>query len=242
MKTKLEIVLDEYEDLMAGQVNYFLYCLLNLSMKADGTAMLSARITVKGEEKNIEDVATVAKTNDYQYCIVPKGDEFLEPIIKGIALVHPEMKVNIMAMDSNGLTPLAVNDEVPEGKTRVITLDVPEVNKDRYDTINQAIDTFYDKCKVDMEGYKQKYAVKLATTIEGMDKDTAEGAKETFDDITKDYAEKRDNLRDKKKAEADDAYQHYTTQHEEQKAKKQEEELATNKKAGMSMNILNNED
>jgi len=212
MKTKIEFVIDEYDGLMAGQVNYLLFRLLNISIKADGTALLAVRVTTKGVEQDIEDVAKVEKTNDFQYCIVPNKDEYLEPIVKGVITVHPEMKVNIMGMDNKGLTPL-VYDEIPNDKLRVITLDVPEVNKDRYDVINQAIDTFYDKCKVDMEEFKQQYAIKLAIVIEEMhmDKDAAEGAKETFDDITKDYSEKRNRIRDKKKEEAEEAYQHYTT-------------------------------
>lgn len=241
MMTKLETVLSEYESLMAGQVNYLLYCLLNIPIKADGTALLSARIMVRGEEKNIEDVATVTKTNDYQYCIIPKQGEYMEAIIKGIALPHPELKANLMGIDEKGLSPL-VDDEIPQDKLRVVTLDVPEVNKDRYDAITKAIDTFYDKCKVDMEDYKQQYTIKLASTIEGIDKEMADSAKENFDNTTKDYAEKRDKLRDMKKTEADEAYQHYTARKEEEKAKKQEEELATNKNAGLSMNIFNNED
>lgn len=241
MKTKIETVIDEYEDLLSGQVNYFLFRLFNICLKADGTALLAVKVTVKGEEKNIEDVAEVGKNDDYQYCIIPNDEDYFKPITKAIFMIHPELKMKIMAMDENGLTPLS-DDEIPKDKLKVIVATLPDVDKDRHDVIVDAINTFYDECKVNMENYKQKYTVKLSTTIEGMDNDVVDSAKDDFDKITKDYTQKRDSIRDKKKKEADDAYQCYLSQQEAQDAKKKEEELATNKEAGLNLNMFSNED
>ena len=46
-------------------------------------------------EKNLENVASVAKKDDYSFYIVPNYDEDMQSICEGVAMVHPEFKQKI---------------------------------------------------------------------------------------------------------------------------------------------------
>lgn len=77
-----------YEKLK-GYVAMMNFRFINLCVKADPVALIPVTVNIEGDEKTLEQVAMTAQKDDYRFWIVPKYDEDMESICKGIAKVHP---------------------------------------------------------------------------------------------------------------------------------------------------------
>lgn len=69
---------------------------------------------------------------------------------KGVLREHPELKPAIMTIEQDKLVEIDESDE-REDIQKLVVFTVPEVDEDRHDVLLQGVDTFYDKCKADME-------------------------------------------------------------------------------------------
>lgn len=241
MKTKSELIIQEYDNLESGQVILFLYRLKNLCLDADGSILLSAEVEHEGEVYNIEDVAQVSNPNDEQFCIIPKEENFITPIIKAIAKTHPELKLEVKALTEKGFEDLGSKNLTDEYMP-VILATVPPVNKLRHDVVKDAIDAFYNECKGSMDAHKAEYSQRLALAVASLDPETANERKESFDNTTKTYVDTREDMKERHIKALEAAYARYQGIKVKSDALAKEEADAKSKEVTQKMDIFNQED
>lgn len=192
-----------YEKLK-GYVAMMNFRFINLCVKADPVALIPVTVNIEGDEKTLEQVAMTAQKDDYRFWIVPKYDEDMESICKGIAKVHPEFKQEEGSFKVDGLGENGKAHDV-----RYIELTMPEVNQKRYDAMKDAVDVIYQECKTLMEAAVSKSKAEIAFLSIGEPKDDIDGINDAVDKLDKDCKEQRDKLRNKKLKEIEDAYKEW---------------------------------
>ena len=236
MKLNIELIQDEYDHTLSRRVSLLMFCYLNLCTKAEPAALLSVPVTMGGKSYGLEEVAEVMLLNKDQFILVPKKNAYISVILRGLMKEHPEFKNEIKAFDGEKLlNPDDVEDENP---ILLILSTIPEVNKDRYDALLRAVDIFYDKCKVEMEKYKANYTAQLVQALENNTSENPDEAKDKLEQTNDTYTKMRDELKEKKIKEVEDAYQRYLAKETEEENLRKEEEEARGEKAGFSLNML----
>ena len=177
--------IESVEKKMAGYHALLSYRYSNLCVKADPTSLLSVTLVMGSTEKDIEEVAEVAKPkDDYHLIVIPKMQDFI--------------------MDING----DGNDQ-----HRFLLYEMPEVDKDRRDFLNQAVDSLYDECKARIEAVTNDQKMTFAEFLSGK----PEELKEANDQLNKshdDYMAKIQSLLNLKRQEIEEGYQRYLIKHE----------------------------
>ena len=90
---------------------------------------------------------------------------------------------------------------------------MPEVDKDRRDFLNQAVDSLYDECKARIEAVTNDQKMTFAEFLSGK----PEELKEANDQLNKshdDYMAKIQSLLNLKRQEIEEGYQRYLIKHE----------------------------
>lgn len=144
---------NDFQQNLNGNVGFLLYCFMNLCVKAEGAAFLSSEFVLGGQVVPIEDLGNVSIPDKSRLCVVPKEEEYIPLIIQGVLQEHPELRPAVMTVDQGKLVEVDETDEQEDQEEvqKLVVFTVPEVNEDRYDVLKQGVDTFYEKCKVDME-------------------------------------------------------------------------------------------
>lgn len=150
MNTQVISIQNDFQYDLNGNVSFLFYCFMNLCIKAEPAALLSAEFERDGLTLSLEDMGDVAQPDKYRLCVVPKESEDIPLIIKGVLREHPELKPAIMTIEQDKLVEIDESDE-REDIQKLVVFTVPEVDEDRHDVLLQGVDTFYDKCKADME-------------------------------------------------------------------------------------------
>ena len=182
----------------------FGYQLQNLCVKAEPVALLTIEVNVEGENQKLEDCTTIAKNDDYSFTIVPHYEDDIPALEQGILKAHPEFKLKkkTMTVDSMDLKGNPKEVEVP-----YILATMPDVTDERYDILNESVKLLYDNCKAKMEAAILKSDTKLAGLLVSEGKDTVDEVTDAIDMIKKEWNDKRDQTRDEKLKEIEDAYQ-----------------------------------
>ena len=119
----------------------------NLCAKADGASLMPVTVIADGFECNIEDVAMVAKPNDYQLAVIPTEERYLRDLIEGIFEAHPEFKMKIMVKDKDGVRELDESEtESTEDGEKFLLYTMPDMDKDRRDLLRQGVNGLYEEC------------------------------------------------------------------------------------------------
>lgn len=224
MKYNVKKAISAMQSKLLGHVAVMSYGYCQLCVKADPSSLLSIEIPDGGLLKHIEDVADVylhdEKDDDDKMDIVPKYSDFFFPIISQIHEAHPEFKITIEDGENEGMPEeIDVKQDNDSLDAKYIRLTMPEVNKDRRDILNTAINALNETCKARMTAAQVKCASDIAEllltdTIEAKDE-----AKKLMDETYEQYKDMCNNLTDDKKKEVEDAYQRYLTgQAEKEKA------------------------
>ena len=165
--------IESVEKKMAGYHALLSYRYSNLCVKADPTSLLSVTLVMGSTEKDIEEVAEVAKPkDDYHLIVIPKMQQH-----------------------------------------RFLLYEMPEVDKDRRDFLNQAVDSLYDECKARIEAVTNDQKMTFAEFLSGK----PEELKEANDQLNKshdDYMAKIQSLLNLKRQEIEEGYQRYLIKHE----------------------------
>lgn len=83
MKRAIIKALNEIESQLSGQSAVATYSYMMLCVKAEEMALLPVSINIEGEEKYIEEVASVVKPDDYTFIVIPHFDEDLVAVCQG---------------------------------------------------------------------------------------------------------------------------------------------------------------
>ena len=112
---------------------------MNLCVKAEAASLIPVNVNIFGEDKDIEEVAEVAIQDDYHLAVFPKNDEYIRYITQGVINVHPEFKLSMKTM------------KVGAEERQYLEYEMPEVDKNRYDFLNEAVKSLYDEAKLKID-------------------------------------------------------------------------------------------
>lgn len=204
MKRSIGNELNELYTKLSNLSGMFGYQLQNLCVKAEPVSLLTIEVNVEGENQKLEDCTTVAQNDEYSFMIVPHYEDDIPALEQGILKAHPEFKLKkkTMTVDSMDLKGNPKEVEVP-----YILATMPDVTDERYDILNESVKLLYDNCKAKMEAAILKSDTKLAGLLVGESKDTVDEVTDAIDMIKKEWNDKREQTRDDKLKEIEDAYQ-----------------------------------
>lgn len=230
-------IVNEYtslEEKYTGFVNLLNYRLMNLCIKAEEAALLPIKVNVDGTSANLEDVATLAKKNDYEFIVVPNYTDDMNSVAQGIAMIHPEFKQTV---DKWEVESLNQNQEKVMKNVPYILLTMPEVNDDRYNLLKETTDLAYDDCKTRMEAAKVKSTVEIEGLLADMTEDETNEVKDAFKQLSEDWESKREDMYQQKIEEIDEAYNKWLGEMGQQEIARMEQEDAMGTNTVTSMRI-----
>ncbi len=230
-------IVNEYtslEEKYTGFVNLLNYRLMNLCIKAEEAALLPIKVNVDGTSANLENVATLAKKNDYEFIVVPNYTDDMDNVAQGIAMIHPEFKQTV---DKWEVESLNQNQEKVMRNVPYILLTMPEVNDDRYDLLKETTDLAYEDCKTRMEAAKVKSTGEVEGMLADMTEDEANEVKNAFEQLSEDWETKREDMYEAKIEEIDSAYNKWLGEMGQREIARMEQEdaLGTNNVTSMRM-------
>ena len=237
MKRAIINQLGQLSEQLKGYVGALNYRYLNLCVKAEEVSLLPIQVPIEDEFKNLEDVAYAGKRtgDDYSLYIVPKIQDDMRDIQQAVMKFHPEFIQEVQKEKVNA------GEDGGEQEVQLLRLKMPEVNDDRYDLLKQGVDTFYNMCKAEMEQAKMEANIQFATLSVDESPEDIDKLKKGVDETNDMWVKKRDQLRDDKLKEIEDAHNDWLANKQAADQKKQEDEAAKNQNAGSSMR-LNSED
>lgn len=219
MKRAIVNELTQMNDKLQGHVYMMYYGYMNLCIKAEPAALLPVKVKIDNEIRNIEDVASVAKQEgeDYQLAVIPKTEEDIIDIAKGIATSHPEFKQERKTLDI----------EMHDGTHRdvpYLLLVMPEVDNNRYDLLKNMVNMFYDDCKAKMELVFAVSGAKIANLTAGEAPDKIDEIKKAMKDQHEMWEKHRDKLHDDKLKEIEEGHERWLTEKAESKQRESDDD------------------
>jgi ribosome recycling factor len=191
-KTKLNTA----EKKMGSYMSLLNFRYQNLCVKAEPVALIPVDVHVFDQTMNIEEVAEVAVTDDYHLAIIPNNNDYLKPIMEAVTFVHPEFKLSMEKTDVAG------------EEREYLEYEMPEVDKNRRDFLNEAVKSLHDEAKVKIDQVyteeKASYAEMLSQSPEDLDEVNVE-----LERMHDDTLNTIQGLRDDKLEEIEDGYQRY---------------------------------
>lgn len=232
MKRSVINLYNQMQERYSGLVTQMNFRFLNLCVKAEEASLLPVKVNIEGEAQNLEDVATTAKKNDYEFVIVPTYTDDLPHVAQGIAMVHPEFKQSIenMKVDSMNIKQEKVERDIP-----YILLTMPEVDDDRHDFMKETANAVYEDCKVRMEEEKTKAAAQLVPLL--TDDPEADDITRYFDMLAKEWQTKRDNMHKAKIKEIEEAYEKWLSDYAKSQINQMEDEAAHSHMAAKNLKM-----
>jgi len=219
-------IVNEYtslEEKYSGFVNLLNYRLMNLCIKAEEAALLPIKVNVDGTSANLENVATLAKKNDYEFIVVPNYTDDMDSVAQAIAMIHPEFKQTV---DKWEVESVNIDHEKVMKNVPYIQLTMPEVNDDRYDLLKETTDLAYDECKTRMEAVKGKATGELEGLMADLTEDEANEVKKAFERLSEEWESKREGIYQQKIEEIDEAYNKWLGEMGQQEIARMEQEDA----------------
>jgi len=214
MRKSIETLIGEMKTKMSGYVVLLQYWYMNLCVKAEPASLLSVSvIDEEGEESNIEHVVSVSLANDYQFELYPHDQKMTYAISRAIKEAHPEFKIDIRTEDDGNAS------EEDDDQEKVIVCTMPEVNKDRHDTLMDGVGTLYDQCKAKLDANHAIYKARLTTKLVGSSEEDTKEAEDKLEEVYSKHGEIAQQYKENKEKEIEEAYQRYL---DEQTAKQNE--------------------
>lgn len=234
MRKSIETLIDEMKTKMSGYAVLLQYRYMNLCVKAEPAALLSISvIDEEGEESDLESVASACLANDYQFEIYPHESKMVFAISKGIKEAHPEFKIDVKSEENS-------NDS-GEDENKYILCTMPEVNKDRHDTLLDGVNTLYDQCKGKLDTNHTVYKSRLTAKLLGGSEEETKEAEDKLEEVYNKHDEICLQFKSDKIKEIEEAYQRYLTEQANKQAEADEKAAARGENAGQQFNI-NQED
>lgn len=237
MKRSIINQLNQLSDRHQGYVAALNYRYLNLCIKAEEASLLPVQVVIENEVRNIEEVAYAGKKDgdEYSLYVAPKILDDLIPLSEAVLRVHPEFKLEgiretVDAGDGQGAQEVSY-----------LKFTMPEVNDDRYDVLKEGVDTFYNMCKADMTAASAEAEARLA--VLGIDEkpEDLDNLKKAVDEVNEMWAKKRDELRDEKLKEIEEAHAHWQAGLDEVLGKERENDAAHNDYVARSIKLNSEE-
>ena len=188
---------------LQGHVHMMFYGFQNLCVRAEEAALLPISVNIDGQRMNIEDVANIARKDEYSLMLFPKYDDEMVCLAEGVAETHPEFKQNQETLDVDA------DDGSGVHHVNYLLITMPEVDDNRYDLLKKCVKGLYEECKVQMEAAKTYASAKIAALAVDESPENKDLVKKTLEEVDKMWKEKRDEIYDNKLKEIEDGHQRY---------------------------------
>lgn len=226
--------MEDCKQKIGGYIALYTYHLMNLVVKADPVSLLGVTVKTENGLEDIERVSVVFRLDDFHFAIVPREQENLLAIGKGVMETHPEFKQDVKKIvELNLPSSVSANEE-----DMFILLTMPEVNDDRYDVLKDGVNVLYDGVKIKVDSSLEEYKIKLDEKIISVTDEEKDEAKSALKELTELAEKSIDEYKAKKLAEIEEAHQKYLKERAEEESINKKEEKAHGKNAGMSMKLF----
>ena len=206
MTFEISNIINELQSRLMGYCALLTYRYMNLCVKAEPAALLSAEVNVGGAAYPLEKVASVAIEDNTRYRLYPMDKNLVPEIVKAMKEEHPEFKADI------------------DGETIVFT--VPPVDKDRKDALNDLVDALHKDCESRMKLDFGVSTAKVAVAVAALSKEEQDGAKEDLKKAYDGMVSRSGQLKDNKIKEIEAAYSAWCDEHEKNEEAKEEKARA----------------
>ena len=236
MRKSIETLINEMKTKMSGYAVLLHYRYMNLCVKAEPIALLSITVTDdEGEDNDLEAVASASLANEFQFEIYPKDKKMVFAISKGIKEAHPEFKIEVRSEDGDN----GADDEEQE---KIIVCTMPEVDKDRHDTLMDGVGILYNQCKAKLDANHAIYKSRLTTKMAGSSKEDIKEAEDKVEEIFKMHDDTCLQYKEAKEKEIEEAYQRYLAENKAKQDEADERAAARGENAGQQYRIDQTED
>ena len=186
-------MLHETETQLSGQSAVATYGYMMLCVKAEEIALLPVSINIEGEEKYIEEVASVVKPDDYTFIVIPHFDEDLVAVKSGIHAQYPAFKLEVETKTVD------VYDKNNENKpirvpVKYLKVTMPSVDDDRQKELKEDADKIYEQCKSRMATTCNSAKAKIDILLKNESDDVKNEALDSFAATKKKWTEHRDKV------------------------------------------------
>ncbi len=227
MKRSIEVALIDAQNKMLGHVSNMSYMFCNICVKADPSSLLGVEMSYGGMDKRIEDVADVMVHEDenerHMMNVYPKNSAYFSCLYQGITEAHPEIKITLETAPGA--------DEKDGLDAKYLLLTMPEVDKDRRDLVNTAINALHTECSAKLDAEKVKATAEVGSCTVGSPEEVVKEAKDKLQEIYDTYVEMMEKLYNDKVQEVEEAYKCYVAGNVEGAPIKRDEQ------SGQSMNM-----
>lgn len=207
---------------LTALVTYLEYFIANLCVKSDPMLLLEIKIPISGSDAvNIEEACLVRQPDDKHFILEPFNDQFIPQICKGVILRHPLLEIS-------------QNEKENEDDPVSLLVTVPEMNKNRRDTLKTAIDAKYEEMKVHMQEAEAKASAELTHVASKIKAQELEDTKEALKNLHEDMFGLLDEIKDGYVEYIEKTYQEHELAKE---GKNGAPEEATNPDAGQKMKL-----
>jgi len=218
MKRSTISILDEYNNILTGYVTLYSYRLVNLCIKADPMSLLGVVVSIEDIPMNIDDVAIVAAgDNAFELKVVPKDEDNLLLIGKGIAEEHPEFTQEIDSVT------------IDDVEYRFIKLIMPSVNEDRKKLLMDSVKVLHDECVAKMKASTTLYSGRITLDMMGAAKEEIDNVNTKMQETTDMYNKICEESTATKNKEIEEAYSLYLQNQQAEQAGKSEQAEAEGK-------------
>lgn len=198
MKRSIIKAFEEMESKLSGIVAVATYSYMQLCVKAEEMALLAVSFNIETEEKYIEEVAKVAKPNDYTFIVIPNFDEDMQAIKDGIAKYYPSFK------QETGQKDVEVSDgehDPQQMKVNYLKLTIPPVDDKRLKELKEKVDKIYKECKSQMDHALPLAQAALTSLAQSESQAVKDVVAKSFEDSKKKWEAHRDKIYKDKKNE-----------------------------------------
>ncbi len=229
-------LLKESQQKMSAYAAYMNYQLIHFSVKAEPAALLAVTVQLNNEEFNLEEVADVALASETQFALIPKDQNDLFPICKGVASVHPDYKIEQKSMDDEQDS-TSEESTTEENENQYILCTMPPVNQDRRDAGMDYVKTIYDETLGKIDATQSTYIAKLTKQLSDAQPGELDEAKDELQQQHDQHIDLCKSYREEKEKQIEEAYQQYLQAQSEKESAEQEKHAAHSDKAGKQFSM-----
>lgn len=226
MRENTSVLLEEMRGKMSAYAFQFGYYLSNLPVKAEAAAMLPISVEVDGKKVNLEEVAGAGILDETHFFFYPNEKKLMPNIEEAILKVHPDYKISHQKLEG-----------APEDNDEQIVAEVPPVDKDRHQQMKDAVGTFADTCKSQMDANSQLYNGRIAMSLAGASNEEVKEAKDAAQQICDWHDDLVKKYRENKEQEIDDAYAAWQKGNTQKASEENEQEQAEGEDAMFNMKM-----
>ena len=158
MTFQISNIISDLQSRLLGYCTLLTYRYMNLCVKAEPAALLSAVVVLDDFEYPLEKVSSVAIEDEVKYHMYPIDKNLIPQICKAILQEHPEFRQEVV-------------DET-------IVFTVPPVDKDRKDDMEDLVDALFKDCQTRMKADFGVSSVKAVTAAAALPEETQKEAKD----------------------------------------------------------------